>query len=160
MVRDDTELLDRIETAFADGAQVSPAVTEVELVDELPAGPELANGRFACVDQAVHGFVFPVRSSDPAPASHGELVQVGAIPAGEGIINRLGELSEGVAAGDREDPAGAWPEVLATSLDEIDADGQPGAAHALIVSDGRGFQRVGGVAGELFGALQGSSSPI
>jgi hypothetical protein len=79
---------------------------------------------------------------------------VGAVPAGEGIINRLGELSEGVAAGGREDPAGAWPEVLATSLDEIDADGQPGAAHAQIVSDGRGFQRVGGVVGELFGALQ------
>jgi hypothetical protein len=160
MVGDDAELLDRIDAAFADGAQVRPAVTEVELVDELRAGLELANGRFACVDQAVDGLVFPVRSSDPVPASRGELVQVGAVPAGEGIINRLGELSEGVAAGGGEDPAGTWPEVLATSLDEIDADGQPGAAHALIVSDGRGFQRVGGVVGELFGALQGSSSSI
>jgi hypothetical protein len=70
-----------------------------------------------------------------------ELVQVGVVPAGEGIIDGSGQLGKGVAAGGCENPAGAWPQILAASTDEVNADRQPGTTHGRMLSDSDGRTR-------------------
>jgi len=89
-----------------------------------------------------------------------ELVEMVAVPAGERVIDRRGQLVEGVAARCGEDPSRSGPQVIAVALDEVHADRQPGAAHGVILSDRCGFQRRGSVVGELLGALQRTADPL
>lgn len=132
-VREYAELLDGVDASGANGAQVFPAVAEVELVDELLVVLEPSQGDSSPVQDALV-FVVPVGSTYPDAVSKVELVQVGAVPAREGIIDGSGKLGKGVAAGGCQDPAGSWPQVLASSTDEVNADRQPGATHSRMIS--------------------------
>jgi len=103
----------------ADGAQMSPAVTEVELVDEPLTGLEPGEGDPVFVEDLLVGAVeLGVRGGDPLVGDP-ELVEVGAVPAGERVVDRGRELMEGGGAGCGEDPPGSGPQVLAVSFDEV-----------------------------------------
>jgi len=160
-VRDDAELLRWVDAARRDGAQVQPAVTEVELVDELLAGLEPPEGEPASVEHGVVSVVpLWVGLADPVSAGEVELVQMASVPAGERVIDRARQLNEGVGAGGGEDPSRPGPQLIAVALDEVHPDRQPGAAHLLIFSDGGGLQRLGRVCGEFLGALQRTADPF
>jgi hypothetical protein len=58
-----------------------------------------------------------------------ELVQVAAVPAGEAVIDGIGQLLEGMRAAGREDATRSRPEVLAPASDQVNADGEPGSRH-------------------------------
>ena len=52
------------------------------------------------------------------------------VPAPEGIVDRLGELLEGVGATGHERPPGPRPEVAALAdTHQLDVDDQPAARH-------------------------------
>lgn len=136
MRRTDPECLEGVDAVVTDGAQVGPAVPKVELVGELFTGTEPGEGDPAVVEDHLVGVVkVGVGGADPLVVGGPELVEVGAILAGEGVVDRGREVVEAVGAGRSEDPPGSGPEVLAVSLDEVDADGQPGAAHPLMLSE-------------------------
>jgi sugar lactone lactonase YvrE len=133
-VREYAELLDGVDASGANGAQVFPAVAEVELVDELLVVLEPSQGDSSPV-QDVLVFVVPVGSTYPDAVSKVELMQVGAVPACEGVIDGSGQLGKGVAAGGCQNTARSWPQVLASSADEVNADRQPGTTHSRMLSD-------------------------
>lgn len=82
-VRDDAELLGWVDAPRGDGAQVQPAVTEVELVDELLAGLEPTEGKPVRVQRWAVAFVsLGIRLTDPVSFLEMELVQAAAVPAG------------------------------------------------------------------------------
>jgi N-terminal domain of anti-restriction factor ArdC len=159
LVGEYAELFDGVDAGGADGAQVGPAVAEVELVDEPLVVLEPSQGGSPTV-QEVLGLVVPVGSTYTGAVGEVELVQVSAVLAGEGVIDGGGQLGEGVAAGGGQDPAGSWPQVLASSADEVYADRQPAAAHGRMLSDGGGLESGGGVMAELFGSTKGAADPF
>ena len=69
------------------------------------------------------------RLADHSPVSRHELVEVRPIPTGEGSADRVGELSETERTRRSELAARPRPEVLATSTDQINANGPPCASH-------------------------------
>ena len=66
-----------------------------------------------------------VRIAQAPAIGEGELLQVRAVPAGERVVDSIGELFEGVAARGREDPSWPRPVLLAVALDQVDPDLQP-----------------------------------
>jgi hypothetical protein len=53
----------------------------------------------------------------------GEAVQVRPVPAGERVVDCVGERGEGVAAGGGEDSPGAGPDAgMPTALNQLDPD--------------------------------------
>ncbi len=123
-VRDDAELLGWVDAARRDGAQVQPAVTEVELVDELLASLEPSEGEPPSVQHGVVSVVpFWVGLADPVSVGEVELVQMASVPAGERVIDRCRELVEAVGAGGGEDPSRPgpqltqWPSTRSTRID-------------------------------------------
>ncbi len=63
------------------------------------------------------GLPVRVRIAQPPAVGEGELLQVGAVPTGERVIDGVGELFEGVAARCREDPPGPRPVLLSVAFD-------------------------------------------
>jgi hypothetical protein len=92
-------MLRRVERLGVDRAPVAPVVAEVEHVAELVAGlQDLPEGdgvgvedlcRVDVVAEAVFG-------DGAAVEREGELVEVVAVPAGEGVVDGVGEDVEGV----------------------------------------------------------------
>jgi hypothetical protein len=103
---------------------VRPVVAEVEDVGELLAWAQpgqldvLVVLGYLPLDLPVR-----VRVAKPGLAGEGELLQVGSVPAGERVVDGVGELFEGVTAGGGEDPSGPgqrcspWPSIKSTWID-------------------------------------------
>src|SRR5664280_2067557 len=78
--------------------------------EEEPAGVQFLAGVYVVdVPVLAHRFAVP---------GQGELVQVAAVPSGEGVVDRLTELVEGVRRGHREDPPRAGPQVTGKAAAE------------------------------------------
>lgn len=101
---------------------MGPVVAQVEDVEELLAAAEAGELGGA---QIGHRLVVPVGVGDgdafvaagrAVGVSEVELVEVGEIPAGEGVINGLGELGEGVAASRHERAPGPGPKAAGRDL--------------------------------------------
>jgi hypothetical protein len=101
---------------------VGPVVAEVEHVHELLAGAQPAQGGTPIVERLVGGVDVGVGPADPLPVGEGEFVEVGAVPAGKGVVDGGGELGEGVGAGGGQEPAGSGPEALTAPLDQLNAN--------------------------------------
>jgi hypothetical protein len=110
---------------------VRPVVPEIEHVDELLAGPQPGERRPAIVERRPCLLPVHVRRRQPRAVAEREVVEVRPVPAGEGVVDRLRQLGEGVATGGGEDAPGTRPEALAATFDELDSDRQPGARHWL-----------------------------
>jgi hypothetical protein len=84
-----------------------PAVAQVEYVQEPFARlqPRQFDALIVLGDFALDLLV-PVRPAQPGLAGEGELLQVGSVPSGEGVVDSVGELPESVAARRREYPPG------------------------------------------------------
>src|SRR5258708_5119995 len=52
-----------------------------------------------------------------------------AVPAGERLVDSVGELFEGLAARRRDDPSWPRPVLSGVTLDQVDADRQPSLSH-------------------------------
>ena len=60
-------------------------------------------------------------------------MEVGPVPASEGVGDGVRQLGEGVTPGRGEDATGPRPQVFSVALDQIDADGcQVRAIRALV----------------------------
>lgn len=94
-VRVDAERLHGVRELRPHGIQVLPVVAKVEDVAKLFAQPQPAQPDLGSVQRSVWFLAVPpaVRGDDRA-VGEGELVQVVAVPAGEGVIDRRGELLE------------------------------------------------------------------
>ena len=137
-------MVERVDAPVRDGAQMHPAVPEVEFVDELLAGSKPAEGEPPPVEQVVVVLVLPVRTTDPlCPVGEQELVQVAPVPARKCVVDRVGELSEGVGPGGREDAARAGPVVVTVPFNKIYPYRQPGSANGPILSADGGLRRLG-----------------
>jgi hypothetical protein len=101
------------------------------------------------VEHVVVELLLDVGLADPWAVGHPELVQVGAVPAGEPVVDGGSELTEGVGAGGGEDPPRSGPVVFAAASNEVDLDGQPGAAHGAMLPDRLCFRRCHPVVAEL-----------
>lgn len=123
----DAEDVDGVDALRADRAQVGPGVAKVELVGELLPEAQAREADGAGVGGV--GLVIPVRAFQSGAVGELELNEVGAVPAGERVVDRRGELGEGVAAGGGEDAARPRPERLSPTFDEVDLNRQPGARH-------------------------------
>jgi hypothetical protein len=127
--------LHRIDALVPDRAQMGPTVSEVELVDEPFTGSKSGQGGPVFVEHLLVGAVeLGIRRADPLLVAGPELVEVGAAPARERVVDRDRELVERVRAGGGEHAPRSGPEVLAVSLDEVDTDRQPGATHPATIS--------------------------
>ena len=71
---------------------MGPAVADVELVDELLAQAEPGQGEPVPVEELVVGVLVPVWAPDVAAVSEIELVQMRSVPAGEAVIDGVGQL--------------------------------------------------------------------
>ncbi len=49
-------------------------------------------------------------------------MEVGLVPASEGVVDRARQLGEGVTPSRGEDATGAGPQVFAVALDQVDTD--------------------------------------
>ncbi len=76
------------------------------------------------------------------------------------LIDWLSAHRLSYSVGGGEDPPWSGPVVLTAALDELDADGPPGAAHRPMLSDRRGFQRGRGVVVELLRAMECAADPF
>ena len=90
-VRKDPELVERIDALLADRAQVRPVVAEVEHVHELLPGPKPGERRLAIVERRPRVLPVDVRRRQPRPVGEREVVQMRPVPAGEGVVDRLGQ---------------------------------------------------------------------
>ncbi len=70
-----------------------------------------------------------VRIAQAPAVGEGEVLQMRAVPAGERVVDSVGELFEDVAARGREDPSWPRPVLLAVTLDQVDPDRQPSLSH-------------------------------
>jgi hypothetical protein len=123
------QALERIDTLWADRAQVLPIVAKVEHVRELLAQIELPQFHAPVVQRALSVVILDTRDAEVGAVGTSELMQVAAIPAREGVVDGRGELGEGMTPRSREDPAGSRPEHLAVASNQIDADRQPCPGH-------------------------------
>src|SRR3954453_1089382 len=111
-----------IDADVGDRAQMRPVVAKVEGVGELLAGLETGEPD-AVARQGSLGLFVPLDRPDEPRLGKLEQGKVGPIPAGEGVVDRRGQLGEGVAAGGGEDPSGPWPDTVeSTAFDEVDPD--------------------------------------
>ena len=129
-VREDAERLDGVDPLRSDGAQVRPVVAEVEHVHELLARMQ-ARELDAPEVLGLLTLDLPVGIGDGQARRvvQGELLEVGPVPPSEGVVDGIRELLERVGARRGEDAPRPGPEVLPVALDEVYADGQPGASH-------------------------------
>jgi len=109
---------------------VGPVVAEVEHVGELlaRAQPRQLHSPVVPSDRALD-LPVRVRIAQPPAVGEDELLQVRAVPAGERVVDSVGELLEGVAVCCSEDPPWPWPVLLAAALGQVDPDRQPGPRH-------------------------------
>jgi hypothetical protein len=145
----DAESFDGIDALVADGAQMIPLIPKVELVDELLTGLKPGEGGAVVVEDVLVGAVeLGVGGGDPLVVAGPELVEMGAVPAGERVVHRGRELVENVGAGRGEDPPGTRLEGFTVPFDEVDSNGQPGPAHPVMLSEDAGLEDGGGVVAE------------
>lgn len=86
---------------------MAPVIAEVEREGELIARFQLtADFELGVVLPDQLGSEFVAREADSTPVGELELVQVGEVPARERLVDRIGELLEGVAGGDDQDATG------------------------------------------------------
>jgi hypothetical protein len=74
---------------------MQPAVPEIELVQELLAQRQRAELGTAAVDESLVEIV-EFGLADPSAIGEHKLIQMRAIPAREGRVNRVGEFAEAV----------------------------------------------------------------
>jgi hypothetical protein len=109
---DDAEHLQWVDSPAGYGAQVLPVVAKIEYGGELLSGPEPAEPDGAAVQRSFRLFALPPPGrADRGAVGQGELVQVIAVPPGEGIIDRIGELLESRCPGGGEYPSRPRPRV-------------------------------------------------
>jgi hypothetical protein len=131
-----SEDLDRVDPGGGDGARVVPVVAEVEGVDELLAEiqrrePDSGAGL------GVLWHVVPFGASQQPALGAFEQVQVGAVPAGERVVDGGREVGEGVGAGRGEHAPGTRPHRSATAtFDQVDSDRDPCSRHGPMLPRG------------------------
>jgi Transposase DDE domain len=117
-------LLHRVGLPGLHGEAVAPVVAEVEGVVESISGLDLLGHLQGRLVEPFIG-VLGVEDADPAPIGELEAVQVGEVPAGEGQVDRLRQVTEGVRRADDDDAARRRLEVDAVTTQEVDLDPQP-----------------------------------
>jgi len=115
----DPQLCCRVDPRRRHRAQMEPAIPEVELVKELLAQGQRAEPGAVAIDESLIE-VIEFGLTYPSAVGEHELMQMRAIPAREGGINRIGKLSEAVGTGRREHPPRPWPVILAAAAHQID----------------------------------------
>ena len=71
-----------------------------------------------------------IRLGDASTVSHGELPEMGAVPAGERDLDRLGQIPERVPGTDDQDAPRGRPQLAGgSSGQQFDAHGQPVSRH-------------------------------
>ena len=95
--RHDPQGLLRVHAFRLDGAQVRPSVAEVELVDERLARLEPAELRLLLVERldVTPVVVIVIGPADPCPVRELEHVEMGSVPAREGVVDRGSEGRRG-----------------------------------------------------------------
>src|SRR5699024_9991206 len=84
-----------------------------------------------CAEGRVAQFRAVELIGDDAPGVQGEHRQMSQVPPGEGQIDRLGEICEGVRRAEREGSPRARPQTLTAPSEQFDSDGQPCLRHAF-----------------------------
>jgi hypothetical protein len=107
---------------------MQPAIAEIELVQELLAQSQCTESGDVAIDESLVEII-EFGLADPSAIVKHELIQMGAVPAREGRVNRPGEFSEAVRPRRSEYPSGPRPVVSTETADQIHPNRQPRSRH-------------------------------
>jgi hypothetical protein len=107
LARQDSQDLDWVDPLRPDRAQVRPVVTEIEHVHKLLTRmqPRQPDAPVVLADRTGDPPV-GIGKAEPPQVGQSELLQVRAVPAGERVVDDVGELFERMA--ERGRPGASW----------------------------------------------------
>jgi hypothetical protein len=128
-IRLNPENLNGIDRLLADCTQMSPVIAQIEYVHELLARLQARQLNFPVVATGLTGdFEIRIRVAQPGLTGQGELLQVRPVPAGESVVDGVGELFERMAFPGREDPPRPRPVQVTTTFDQLHPNREPGSS--------------------------------